>query len=226
MLGVADRCGLIPKLPQALASRAEANRRPSLGAIDGIRLAAMLHLVFMHFLHIIALCFRGKSFYRASPILLQPGNLRSDLDWCVFILSGFILTYVYANESHSKLKTSFRRFIVSRLSRIWPLHAALLLILLAWTFHREVWALKDFLVSLFLMQTFHPISVESWNTPSWAASCMLVFYCLLPVHLKYLGKVRRQYLLPGIFVFQILNYVLCLWFFNQFQDYSGLDKDN
>jgi len=117
-----------------------------------------------------------------------------------FILSGFILTYVYENFDHPG---SVKRFFIARFARIWPLHCATLLLTIfifsGWYWQQSVkpGSLETFwlpLVSnLFLVQSWIPLSgfIYSFNAVSWSISVELAFYLLFPLLL-----VRTRYSWP------------------------------
>lgn len=105
-----------------------------------------------------------------------------------FILSGFILTYVYADLSGAK---QVREYLIARVARIWPSHIiagilGLLLIPLMHTHDSWLLAIYNFkyvfftslLANLFLLQSWIPDSAFyfSVNPPSWSISVELFFY--------------------------------------------------
>lgn len=122
-----------------------------------------------------------------------------------FVLSGFILTYVY--EGRLKWK-GVKRFYVTRWARIWPLHAvtllATILIFQSSLRHESVWT---FVANVFLLQSWVPTDqfAFSFNSPSWSISTELFFYLMFPLML--LGgekKFWRKYLLVAIGTFAFL----------------------
>ena len=137
-----------------------------------------------------------------------------------FVLSGFILTYVYKKfDSYA----SIRRFLLARFARVWPLHCTTLLLTIfvfsGWFSHqaKSLTAIEDFwlpLVSnLFLLQSWIPLSkfFYSFNAVSWSISTEFGFYLLFPLLLA--GFNRNWPLkLAGTMVFTIamvllLNYL-------------------
>ena len=67
--------------------------------------------------------------YCALVALAHPGQC---LPLCgfVFILSGFVLAYVYHSFSAGVIACDYRRFMLARLARIYPLHLFTLVIVL------------------------------------------------------------------------------------------------
>jgi peptidoglycan/LPS O-acetylase OafA/YrhL len=109
-----------------------------------------------------------------------------------FVLSGFVLTMVYHDEIESP--DQLRRFLTLRLFRIYPLHLAVLLILLAIETVKAVIATAGVVVPtsapftggrsptsffghLLLLQGTGIVS-PSWNPPSWSIGCEAVAYVL------------------------------------------------
>ncbi|MFH1154098.1 MAG: acyltransferase [Pseudomonadota bacterium] len=106
-----------------------------------------------------------------------------------FILSGFILTYVYRDFNKPG---SLKRFFVARVARIWPLHVTIVFVLLfkdldwyAGLFNsaspiKEFWG--PFFANLFLLQAWVPVGKYYWsfNAASWSIAVDVAFYLLFP----------------------------------------------
>ena len=103
-----------------------------------------------------------------------------------FVLSGFILTYVY----HERIwKIGAMKFYVARFARVWPLHVACIALMAAVTLyvsgsgllHQKDWAQIG--THFALLQSWVPI--EGWamryNGPAWSISTELGFYLLFPL---------------------------------------------
>jgi peptidoglycan/LPS O-acetylase OafA/YrhL len=116
-----------------------------------------------------------------------------------FVLSGFILTYNYADMFRDGVSgASYKRFIWDRLTKIFPVHLLTLLLVLpiaALSPHQPLdWRAVPF--HLLLLQCFWPSSTPAFakylNVPSWSISCEWFFYLLAPVAMfLVLGKSRR-----------------------------------
>ena len=117
--------------------------------------------------------------------LLNKGYLGVDL---FFILSGFILSYVYL-EAFGKGRFDYAQFVNHRLARIYPLHIAtlaftLLLVGIAALKGVELdrnaanWAALP--AHLLLMQAWGAAPTASFNHPSWSISAEWFAYLSFP----------------------------------------------
>ncbi len=112
--------------------------------------------------------------------LLQKGYLGVDL---FFVLSGFVLSMAYGRWFARGLNSGKReivRFLFRRVARIWPLHAAVLLVLVVFGLGSSYHAAtpKVVLMNAALVQAWgHGASI---NPPSWSISTELVAYAVFP----------------------------------------------
>ena len=107
-----------------------------------------------------------------------------------FVLSGFILTYVYAGKL---TRESIGNFYLRRVARIWPLHLVTLLICIACIFKfRGVSQQPGLLATnFFLLQSWIPNYqyIFSFNTVAWSISVEAFFYLVFPLFI--LGGFKR-----------------------------------
>ncbi len=94
-----------------------------------------------------------------------------------FVLSGFILTYVYQELKPER----WREFFVARIARIWPAHVFALLM----GFLLGQYALGNkptLLINAAMLQSWIPVSSAyfSYNGVSWSISTELGFYLMFP----------------------------------------------
>ena len=126
-----------------------------------------------------------------------------------YVLSGFILTYVYGSrldvESNSneasldrntKTPFSFKRFYLRRFARIWPLHIATLLLTLFFVMGTQAFfnrpnAIGKIAINSLLLQSWIPNYdwIYSLNGPSWSLAVEAFFYVVFPFLL--LGGAKR-----------------------------------
>jgi peptidoglycan/LPS O-acetylase OafA/YrhL len=176
------------------AERAESGRLAPLDALRGF--AALGVSVFSHYQH-----FGGnKATYPLANLLVfhwvyENAWLFVDL---FFILSGVVLTYRYLASIASKA-VSGRHFFNLRVSRLFPLHVAALLVAAAveWTLmaqHQppviyEKNDLYNFTLQLFYLGTFFEHG-WSFNEPSWSVAGEVLVYLLFFV---FASRWRKSY---------------------------------
>jgi len=121
-----------------------------------------------------------------------------------FVLSGFILTYVYP-----KLETwlEIKRFWRARVARIWPAYCTSFLLglwLLNYSLDSETAA-----ANLFMVQAWVPLSTYyfSYNAVAWSVSTECFFYLAFPLILY---KWNERWMLKVIFSGAILISILAL----------------
>ncbi|OIJ74203.1 MAG: hypothetical protein A2V21_307970 [Deltaproteobacteria bacterium GWC2_55_46] len=99
-----------------------------------------------------------------------------------FVLSGFILAYVYPTLEGPAI----RNFLIRRVARIWPVHALALLFLLAFGLFSLTPSPYIFTLNLFLLHSWFPFKdiYYSFNVPSWSISTEFAFYLFFPFLIK------------------------------------------
>ncbi len=133
-----------------------------------------------------------------------------------FVLSGFILTYVYRTFETQK---AVLQFYIARIARIWPLHLFSLLLILvsAWGWYKHqlsvnpVFFGKTLVANVFLLQSWIPDSAYfySFNAVSWSISTEFAFYLMFPFLLLNFSRTWKYKLLLG-FSFALGVVGLCL----------------
>ncbi len=143
-----------------------------------------------------------------------------------FVLSGFIISYVYTKEFKDGLKwNKYRSFIRARFARIYPLHFFTLILAVIGAFIiRNLAVVLDerFKVifdiergvpaSLLFVQSLHLFKTPPLNTASWTLSTewwtYIIFPFLLPFfsRLKLSGKAIALFFIIALYLF--LKYVL------------------
>jgi peptidoglycan/LPS O-acetylase OafA/YrhL len=95
-----------------------------------------------------------------------------------FVLSGFILTYVYPSLD---APGALRRFLVARAARIWPAHIVTLL-LAVWLMKAHSPALPT-IANVTMLHGWIPLPEYffSYNAVSWTISTEFGFYILFPL---------------------------------------------
>ena len=111
-----------------------------------------------------------------------------------FILSGFIMVYVYGSGFADRVSvSSFRRYMAARFARIYPLH----LLTLLWVVGLYVWVVRLSHVTLdantalvfdpaaiplhaLMLHGFNTAWTATWNTPAWSIGSEWLLYLLFP----------------------------------------------
>ncbi|WP_081733783.1 acyltransferase family protein [Methylomonas sp. 11b] len=116
-----------------------------------------------------------------------------------FILSGYILSYVYASLFLLDYKSNLiKSFYVARFSRVYPLHffTLILYLFLEWSFYSnrpEVVGMpgvsfESLVASLLLIQgwSLSDLTLAPLNSPAWSISTEMACYLLFPFIIKWL----------------------------------------
>jgi peptidoglycan/LPS O-acetylase OafA/YrhL len=168
-----------------------AMRKPELSALTGIRFYAAL-LVFLSHAPLIP----GMGPLEGRYLLFNAGVVGVSF---FFVLSGFILTYNYADIFHQALRIGdYKRFVWDRLTKIYPVHFAVTLLMIPMQVFSPNLPLdwRAVPVHLLLLQCFWPKPEPRFgsylNVPSWSISCEWFFYLLAPLLiLCVFGRLRR-----------------------------------
>ncbi|WP_299471897.1 acyltransferase [uncultured Roseibium sp.] len=117
--------------------------------------------------------------------MISNGHLGVDL---FFILSGFILTYVY-HSAWSNGSFSYRDFLTNRIARVYPLHLFVILLFLAAYQAAAILGRSGFEGADYQALPFHILGLHAWgftdahawNFPSWSISAEFFAYLLFPL---------------------------------------------
>ncbi len=127
-----------------------------------------------------------------TPSIIDKFYLMVDL---FFILSGFIMCYVYEHSFNSGVeKKSYRGFLIARIARIYPLHILTLMAEVAIfltlyfkgkfdflpPFQQHLYRLDAIPVQLTFLQTVGIYNFDTWNAPAWSLSAEWWAYMIFP----------------------------------------------
>jgi peptidoglycan/LPS O-acetylase OafA/YrhL len=140
--------------------------------------------------------------------LAKLGYLGVDL---FFLLSGLVLTYVHAQDFVAVNFAAYRRFLLLRLTRIYPLHATVLLLMglafisaPAWfneqTDRAHVFSGPAFLANALLIQNWVPRYASTWNLPAWSISIEFAAYLVFPFLMPAVLAIKRAWLAVALAV--------------------------
>ena len=137
----------------------------------------------------------------------QNGYLAVDF---FFILSGFIIFYIYGQKFRTLNMLTTLNFFKRRFARIYPLHLLIMLLYvlipltLALTGRRidaDVYSLDSFFIKVLLLDTWAVGSGywTTWNVPSWTISAEMFAYLLFPFIAWVILRLKRNYQI-GMFI--------------------------
>ena len=119
-----------------------------------------------------------------------------------FVLSGFIITHVYAAGLASPKLTAVQIFLWHRFIRLYPVHVTVLAGLAAvvslasaagFGFNNpQEWQWDDLIWQLTLLQAWGVTTTPRWNVPSWSISAEWFAYLLFPLLAPALMWVRER----------------------------------
>ncbi len=116
-----------------------------------------------------------------------------------FLISGFILTYNYADRAMTLRK---RDFWLARFARLYPTYAFVLLLSTPLLYaewqarpHGEFWT--GLLVTPLLLQGWSPSLATFWNTVAWSLSADLLLYLMFPYVLRIWAERMSHLNRPG-----------------------------
>ncbi|SMF53100.1 Peptidoglycan/LPS O-acetylase OafA/YrhL, contains acyltransferase and SGNH-hydrolase domains [Alteromonadaceae bacterium Bs31] len=185
---------------------ANAASETHLPALTGIRFFAVFH-IFMFHLWVLYNMDKEETFatlmegfrFLPEPVLTLFSNGWMSTSF-FFILSGFILSYLYWGED-GELHGSKMRFWRKRLARIYPIHLIVMLLTFPMLygyfseFRSPLELLSSGLATVFLVQAWYPPWVPDWNWPVWTISALVFLYLIMPWLMRNLAKLSKQQML-------------------------------
>lgn len=171
-----------------------------LPALTSLRFFAAALIVFTHTL----------GYFGTTRTLIGPLVLTQGVSF-FFILSGFLMMYVYPSLD----VRGAARFVVARIARIWPMsvlaYILAFLLLPASLFPPAAYHPDAWLTNLALVQNWYPHTPNSLNNVSWILSIELFFYLCFPFILW-----RWRQLWPLKFVLLLLPMLMSFVVFNTY----------
>ena len=167
-------------------------RKPQLPALTGIRTLLALGIVLFHF---------TPSHLGLLYPLIDNAYVYVSV---FFLISGYVLTYNYAERGASLIK---RDFWMARFSRLYPVY--LLVLLISTTMlvdewharsHAEFW--RGVILTPLLLQGWSPNLATFWNTVAWTLSCEVMLYIAFPWLIRFPWPKKAG---------QLVLLLLCLW---------------
>ena len=154
--------------------------------------------------------------------LVENGYLAVDF---FFVLSGFIISYRYADHFKQFDLSVYKNFMIKRVARVYPLHFFVMLLYLSipfmyWITDRALssdrWQMLAFFSKLAMVDTWWLGYEFSWNVPSWSISAEFMAYLVFPL----LVILLLRHVLLGL---MLLFLMLALFAYGcAFHDYTSI----
>ena len=183
--------------------------KEELRALTGIRGLAAWFVVFYHARLLLTGFVPGWGID-----MLAKGYLAVDF---FFMLSGFVIGYNYSGKFMAQGLRASGPFLWRRFTRIWPLHAAILvamiafaLILVATERDHSAYPFQELPLHFLLMQNWGFTRELSWNYPAWSISTEAGAYLLFPLFVVLVRPERRgtATLLAGVIALMAALYTV------------------
>ena len=207
---------------------------PQLTALNGVRFFAVFH-IFLHHL--------WSTRYETDLTKGQFAQVYEQLDalpsWLnnvlahgylstsfFFLLSGFILAYLYWTP-HGELAVTNKHFWWSRFSRVYPAHLIVLALTLLLTLPRFFFdpqapsiflAIASATTTATLTHAWFPPLVPIFSWPTWALSAIVFLYVLMPWLMRWLSRLSRQQMTALLVAMPVISLVPTIVFLQFFPD--------
>lgn len=125
-----------------------------------------------------------------------------------FVLSGFILTYVYPKLNNS---VDTRQFLLARFARIWPAHLFTFILYITLFGCTSIWKAS---ANISMIHAWIPLSSYffSFNGPSWSISTEFFFYLMFPL---LIWRWEQSWLIK--FIVSVILLIAIIGFCNMFE---------
>ena len=172
-------------------------RKPPLPALTGIRTLLALAIVLFHF--------KPPHLSLLDPII-DNGYVFVGV---FFLISGYVLTYNYADRARTLIK---REFWLARFSRLYPVY--LLVLILSVGMLRDEWHARPhfefwqgIVLTPLVLQGWSPSVATFWNTVAWTLSSEVVLYAAFPWLIRIPWPTRPRNLIVLLLAFWAIGLV-------------------
>lgn len=182
-------------------------RRPVMPALTGLRSFTATNIVFFHFWN--------PAWFGPLAPMMDNGYVGVNF---FFLLSGFILTYNYADKQDAG-QFNRAQFWQTRISRLYPIYLlglaiSIPILELEWKYRTHGNFFLGLSLTAIMQQGWSPKLATFWNTPAWTLSCEVAFYLLFPLLLaiKWPKSVRNLLLiLLGCWLASMVLPAIYMW---------------
>ena len=201
--------------------------RPKLPILTSLRFFAAAEVIVYHFgrmtdVDLVALYFGSAPTSFIGKFLQIATSAGHEAVTFFFILSGFVLTYVYAGATESQGFAARKSdFWWARFARIAPTFYLGLLVSLPFLLYSVFVAhslgvprlISSLLLAPAFLQAWWPPAVYLWNFPSWSLSVEFLFYALFPLLASAAVIVsRKQFLFLTLILVALTAYARAMIF--------------
>ncbi len=181
-----------------------------LPALTGIRFFAIFHIFLFHLWSLYwsekpesmdSMLMTLDNAPKTLGVFMSNGWISTSL---FFLLSGFILAYLYWGED-GQLITTRRRFWILRFARIYPIHLIVMLIMLPmqvpWHLSQGMplsTLIPSAVASLALLQAWVPPWIPLWSWPTWTISALVFLYLIMPWLMNVLSRLSRRQMIVAL----------------------------
>jgi peptidoglycan/LPS O-acetylase OafA/YrhL len=130
-----------------------------------------------------------------------------------FLLSGFILAYLYWGED-GQLITTKRRFWSLRMARIYPIHLIVMMILIPSLVPFNLsqgmplsTLIPSALATLALVQAWFPPWIPLWSWPTWTISALVFLYLVMPWLMTTLSRLSRRQMIIALVAMPFISII-------------------
>ncbi len=179
-------------------------------SLTGLRAVAAIWVIWFHAM--------GSSSVWYLDNFLRRGYTGVDL---FFVLSGFVISYVYADKMKVFSWKGYHAFIRKRFIRIYPSYLSVLLltlaiILIVGYFLNSDYNTKNYSVSGFFMQLFMLSGLgignpHQWNYVSWTVSSEFAAYLCYPIFAVYFSRLNSKYSVLAIGLMFLLCFTMAFY---------------
>ena len=190
-----------------------------LPALTGIRFFAIFHIFLFHLWAL----YRSENSEGMENLLMGFDNAPPTLAVFVsngwistslfFLLSGFILAYLYWGED-GRLITTRRRFWLLRVARIYPIHLIVIVILILLKAPYMLsqgmppgTLIPSALATVALVQAWYPPWIPPWSWPTWTISVLVFLYLIMPWLMTALGRLSRRQMIAALIAMPLVSII-------------------
>jgi peptidoglycan/LPS O-acetylase OafA/YrhL len=190
-----------------------------LPALTGIRFFAIFHIFMFHLVSLYGsekpegmenMLAGFNDVPQSLVVFASNGWISTSL---FFLLSGFILAYLYWGED-GQLSTTRRRFWSLRAARIYPIHLIVMTIILLmqvpWYVSQGMplgTLVPSALATVALVQAWVPPWIPLWSWPTWTISALIFLYLVTPWLMTTLSRLSHRQMIIALIAMPFVSVI-------------------